>query len=214
MGVSPSFNLFLLEGTSQDCCINGMAYGNGFATNVAYISEFNGGGGATFQQARPCLHKHDLSRYSTLMCMASWQFCRRNKRRSSATSAAEDIPAGRQECCIHTHSKQAQLSRELTQHLLQPAFSTPDAFLTSLATNAALAPVLARTIISPHIYGPNVTGKRHMSAWLLMLSSSRCSCTGHAWRTADCLLQSCTMHRQPERLCLQAGRHQPTSMMG
>ena len=81
--------LFMLEGTSQDCCINGMAYGNGFTTSVPYINNFNGGNGATFQQS---------------------------------------------------------------------AFSTPDAFFTALATNASLAPVLARTIISPHIYGPNVTG--------------------------------------------------------
>ena len=50
--VDPAFNLFFLEGVSQDCCINGMAYGNGFATDVPYISQFNGGGGATFQQAR------------------------------------------------------------------------------------------------------------------------------------------------------------------
>ena len=87
--------LFLLEGTSQDCCINGMAYGNGFTTSVPYINQFNGGNGATFQQA---------------------------------------------------------------------AFSTPDAFLTALATDASLAPVLERTIISPHIYGPNVSGEDFLLA--------------------------------------------------
>ena len=85
--------LFLLEGTSQDCCINGMSYGNGFATSVPYISQFQGGGGATFQSA---------------------------------------------------------------------AFSTPDDFLTALATDPSLIPVLDRTIISPHVYGPNVSGK---AAW-------------------------------------------------
>ena len=82
--------LFLLEGTSQDCCINGMSYGNGFTTSVPYISQFQGGGGATFQS---------------------------------------------------------------------PAFSTPDDFLTALATDPSLVPVLDRTIISPHIYGPNVSGE-------------------------------------------------------
>lgn len=37
--------------------------------------------------------------------------------------------------------------------VLQADFSTPDAFFTDLATNASLAAVFNRTIISPHVYG-------------------------------------------------------------